>query len=183
MKTKTQIGVPFRNFFTMPAGSNNKEKLLSVMFVLLNQGIEEPTKDRVQKMAQISSATFPSLISRVIKKEGTIEYGNGSGTLKLTNKGKDVASELTPPGDLVTNNTAVHENIKKQLKGKALKIFEFLADGEEYDKKIVMKEVDCMNPKTFAPIMSRELKSKGFIEYPTKTTVKLTKEMCFPFDD
>ena len=168
--------------FIMP-GTSNKDKILSVMFVLLNQGVEEPTKERVQKMAQVSAATFPSLISRIIKKDGTLEYGQGTGTLKLTNKGKDVASQLTPPEDLVTTNAAVHESIKKKLKGKALKIFEILADGDEHEKKVIMQQVDCMNPSTFAPLVSRQLKSPGYIEYPSKTTMKLAKQVCFPFDE
>lgn len=70
----------------MPA-SNNEEKILATMFVLLNQGNEEPTKDRVKKMARVSAATFPSLISRIVKSDGTIEYGSGPGTLKLTRQG------------------------------------------------------------------------------------------------
>lgn len=164
-------------------GASNKDKVLSTMFVMLNQGIEQPTKEHIQKMAQVSAVTFPSLISRIIKKDGTLEYGEASDTLKLTHKGKDVASQLTPPGDLTLTNAGVHENIKKKLKGKALKIFEYLADGNEYEKKAVMEAVDCMNPGTFGPLISRELKSKGYIEYPSKTTLKLTKDMCFPFDD
>ena len=166
------------------SGTNNKTKILSVMFALMvNQAIDEPTKDHIKKMMQISSRTWPSLILRMASKDGTIATGDAPGTLKLTKKGKDMASKLTPPEDLPTCNAHIHDKMKEQLKGKALKIFEFLADGQEHEKKDVMEAVDCMNPKTFAPLMSRELKAKGLIEYPNRTTVKLTKDMCFPFDE
>ena len=115
-------------------------------------------------------------------KDGTITHGTASGTIKLTRAGKDAAAKLAPSADLPTCNAHVQNKLKEQLKGKALKIFDFLTDGQEHEKKDVMEAVDCMNPKTFAPLLSRELKSKGLIEYPTRTTVRLTKEMCFPFD-
>ena len=116
-------------------------------------------------------------------KDGTIAYGTtGSGTIRLTRTGKDVAAKLAPPEDLPTCNAHVHDKLKEHLKGKALTIFYFLTDGQEHEKKDVMEAVDCTNPKTFAPLLSRELKSKGLIEYPRRTTVRLTKEMCFPFD-
>lgn len=163
--------------------TKNKEKLLSVMFVLLNQGVEEPSKARVQKMAQISKGTYPSLLSRIVGKDGTLAYGSDTGTLKLTAKGRDVASRLTPPEDLVTTNAAVHENIKKNLKGKALQIFEFLSDGEEYEKEAVKEAINCLKDSTFKPLLSRELKSKDIVVYPSKTTVQLNRTMCFPFDE
>lgn len=58
-----------------------------------------------------------------------------------------------------------------------------MEDGNEYEKTYIMEQIDCINPKTFAPLMSRELKSKGLIEYPSQTTVKLARDVCFPFDD
>ena len=63
-----------------------------------------------------------------------------------------------------------------------LKIFDFLIDGQEHEKAKVIKAVGCDNKNSFAPIMSRDLKSKGIVEYPSRTTVKLSKEMCFPLD-
>lgn len=160
-----------------------KDKIHAVMFAMLNnQGIEEPHKERVRKTAQISAGSFPSVLSRIVKKDGTIAYGTASSTIKLTAKGKDFAAGLAPPEDLPTTNAQVQEKLKQDLKGMALKIFEFLQDGEEKEKIDVMSAVGCTNKNSFAPIMSRDLKSKGLVEYPSRTTVKLSMEMCFPFD-
>lgn len=165
-------------------GGRNKDKILSVLLALLNnQGIEEPTKDSVKKLTGISAGTWPSLISRMAKNDGTIAHGAEAGTLKLTAKGKDIAANPSPPEELPTTNAKVHEKIKQGLKGKALQIFEHIEDGQEHEKKDVMKAVKCTNPNTFAPLVSRQLKAKGLVEYPSRTTIRLTKEMCFPHDE
>jgi hypothetical protein len=124
-------------------------------------------------MADISSATFPSMISRMAKK-GLIAYGSDSKTLIITAKGEAMAE----PVKVATTTEEVQEEIKKKLKGKALRIFEFLADGMPREKKDVMIAVDCLNASTFAPLVSRELKKHGLVEYPTRTTMKLSA-MCF----
>jgi len=160
-----------------------KDKIHSVLYVLLNQNVDEPHKERVRKLAQISRGSFPSAISRIVKKEGTIENGKEPGTIKLTAMGKDLAAGITLAGDLASTNAEIQENLKKTLKGMALKIFEYLSDGEEKEKEDVMSAVNCTKKSTFGPIMSRDLRAKGIVEYPNRTTVKLSKEMCFPFDE
>jgi len=157
-------------------GGSGAQKILSVLAYLKQTfGIIEAPKKRVATMAQISSATFPSLLSR-LKSNGVIEYGSGD-TIKITEKGLKNAG---PSHDAPTSNADVHENIKNKLKGKARLIFEHLADGQVHDKEDVMEAIDCTNPKTFGPLLSRELASKGYVEYPSKGKMRLTDE-CFPF--
>ncbi|CAB9507118.1 expressed unknown protein [Seminavis robusta] len=154
---------------------SGEQKVLNALAALIQQtGKEEIPKPRVATTAQISKATFPSLLSRM-KKKGLIDYGSSNGTLILTETG----SEKADPLDVAGSDEEHHEKIKQELKGKARAIFEFLSDGEIKDKQEVMEAVECTNPKTFAPLLSRELKKKGYICYPSKGKVQLTKE-CFP---
>jgi DNA-binding PadR family transcriptional regulator len=152
-------------------------RVLSALLVLHTTfGFEEAPKERVQSMAKISNSTFPSMLSRMVKK-GLIAYGSTPKTLKITDKGREEAPDIE---DMPTSNVEHHEEIKKKLKGKARRIFEYLADGKVHAKEKVMEAVDCTNPKTFAPLMSRELKKPGYIEYPSMGKVRLSNE-CFPF--
>jgi len=170
----------------MPASQpmSSDDRILTALFVLHeNYNVVEPTKKRVAVMAKVSMASMPSLLSRKLKKPGFIEYGSTKDTIKLTKKGLDRAANLTPAEDMVTTNEQVHENIKKQLKGKALLIFNFLLDRKEHEKAEVMKAVKCENPKTFNPIVSRELKKHDIVEYPAKSTIRLNPAVCFPIKE
>ena len=71
--------------------------------------MEEAPKERVAVMAKISDATFPSMVSRMVKK-GLIKYGEYPGTLVLTEEGMALAE---PSDDIATSNEEVHEGIKK----------------------------------------------------------------------
>jgi predicted transcriptional regulator len=156
--------------------ANGVQRVLNAILTLkLQQRLDEAPKKRVQTMADISSATFPSMLSRMAKK-GLIVYGSDSKTVIITAKGESMAE----PVKVATTTEEVQDDIKKKLKGKALRIFEFLAEanGEPREKQEIMEAVDCLNPKTFAPLCSRELKKHGLIEYPTKTTIKLSS-ICF----
>ena len=151
--------------------------MLSALVVLQETfGLKEAPKERVMTMAQISSATYPSMISRMAKK-GLIEYGSEPGTLVITDAGREQAPD---DHDFVTSNEEHHEEIKKKLRGKARAIFVALADGKPHRKEDIMEAVDCTNPKTFKPLLSRDLKKNGWIEYPSKGTVQLS-DQCFPF--
>jgi Mn-dependent DtxR family transcriptional regulator len=154
--------------------SGIKKVLNSLATLQQSTGKEEHCKKRVGTMAQISNSTLPSLISRMTT-NGLIAYGSSRGMIKLTKKGSDEAD----PVDVVGSDEEYHEKIKAELKGKSRAIFEYLADGKVHDKQDVMEAVDCTNPKTFNPLLSRELKKKGLIHYPEKGKIQLTDE-CFP---
>lgn len=152
-------------------------KVLSVLVFLQDiVKMEECPKARVQKQAEVSNSTFPSLISRMAKK-GLVEYGSNKGTLKITAMGREEA----PDGhDFPTSDEEYHQTILKKLKNaKARQIFEILMDGRPHSKQDIMEAIDCTNPKTFAPLLSRELKKPGYIIYPGRDTVQLSDE-CYP---
>lgn len=77
-------------------GSPLKAKLFSVMLEFLNQGIEEPTQKLVlEAMGGANAATVSAMVSRIVKKEGILAYGQARGMLRLTKKGKDFAAGIT----------------------------------------------------------------------------------------
>lgn len=156
-------------------GTGPQKVLAALAELKLRHGLEEAPKKRVASMAGIPSTTFPSLISRMAK-NGLVEYGSTPEMMKITDKGM----EQVDPIDIPTSNEEAQERIKEKLKGKPLRIFEILQDGKPHAKKEIMEAVDCTNPKTFAPLLSRELKKLGYIDYASKGTVQLS-ELCFPF--
>lgn len=161
--------------------ATSESRILSVLFIKHQvYDEEESCKKEIAASAKVSMTTFAPLVSRM-KKKGLIESGSGGGRIKLTKQGMDLAATVADPKDMVTTNEEVHEQIKQELKGKARKIFVYIADGEEYEKTDVMDAVDCTNPNTFGPLLSRDLKKPGYIEYPSKTTIRLTAK-CFPFE-
>ena len=128
-------------------------------------------------MACVKPSTLGPLLSRMTKNDQTIEYGSSAGTLRLTKKGQLEAD----PGDIPSSNEEHHKRIQQQVKGKkARAIFALLADGDRTLSKMeLMKAVDCTNPKTFGPLLSRELKKPGYIEY-TDGNVRLS-DSCYPY--
>jgi predicted transcriptional regulator len=152
------------------------QRILNALATLrLLHGLREAPKKQVAGMAEVSNSTLPSLLSRMTKK-GLIEYGSTSETIILTDKGMEMADSL----DVPQRNEEAHEAIKQKLKGKPLRIFEILADGKPHTKESIMKTVNCTNPSTFAPMLSRELRKPGYIHYPSTGTVQLA-DCCFPF--
>jgi predicted transcriptional regulator len=163
--------------------SGGVHKVLAAIYELkVTHGFDEgaPNK-RVASMANIPSTTFPSLICRMIKR-GLIERGgDGDGGRTATIKITELGMEQVDPIDIPTSNEEAQQKIKEKLKGnKPRRIFEYLSDGKPHKKVDIMVAVDCTNPCTFAPMMSRELKKHGYIEYPEKGMVQLT-DVCFPF--
>lgn len=157
-------------------GATGLKKILAALADLkARHGLDEAPKKRIAAMAEVSSSTFPSLISRMAKK-GLVEYGSTSDMIKITDEGL----EQTEPIDIPTSNVEAQERIKEKLKGKPRRIFELLQDGLPREKQDIMEAVDCTNPKTFSPMVSRELKKHGYVEYPTKTSIQLA-DVCFPF--
>lgn len=161
------------------------DRILSALFILSERlGEDEPAKKRVAAMAKVSKSSLPAILSRDLKKKGWIEYGSAKDTIKLTKQGKERAATF-PESDgqgMATTNKQVQDEIKSKLKGKALTIFIYLLDGKEHEKSDVMKAVDCLKTNSFNPIVSRDLKRHGYVEYPTRTTIKLGKA-CFPFPE
>lgn len=163
---------------------SSADRILYALFFLYDRcGEKEPTKKRVATMANVKMSSLPSVLTRKLKEPGWIEYGSQKGTIKLTKSGLDRAASLVPPSDMVTTNQQARDEIKKKLKGKALQIFCFLEDGEEHEKTQVMEGIGCTNKNTFNPIVSRDLRKWEYVEYPSKTTIRLNPAVCFPFKE
>ena len=158
--------------------SGGKKRVCSALASLkITHGIEEVDKKRICKMANISEATAPSLFSRMVK-ENLIRYGTAPNTIAITDAGMEIAE----PCDVITSNEEYHEQIKKELKGKAVQIFEILQDRQIHKKADIMKAINCTNKNTFAPLLSRAFAKNGYIQYPSRDTVQLS-DTCFPFDE
>ena len=158
--------------------SSGKKKICSVLANLkLVHGKEEVDKKEVCKLAGIPVATAPSLLCRMTK-EGLIMKGKTTGYIAVTDKGLKIAD----PGDMPTSNEEFHEQIKKELKGKARQIFEILLDRKVHKKEDIMKAINCTNKATFDPLLSRAFAKNKYVIYPSKGTVQLS-DKCFPFDN
>jgi len=161
---------------------NNHEDSVLLTLLSLERLHREtnPSKQRVANLCQIKQSTFAPMVSRMANKKGLVQSST-DGALCLTIKGREKAEQVEGAADIPTCNEEVHERIKDKLKGtKVKRIFDILSDGQTHAKKDIMEQVDIMNPKTFSPLLSRELKKPGYIEYPSNGTVRLT-ESCFPF--
>jgi len=114
-----------------------------------------------------------------LKKKGLL-LAEGS-TFALTEEGGKEMDSMIVSG---TTNAEVHAFFKGDLKGKQVRMFEFLADGKEHDKEDVAKGLDYSKDKTqkvFQNLLC-EMKNKAqLIDYPTKDTVRLRQDICFPF--
>lgn len=96
--------------------------------------------------------------------------------ISLTEKGIQALGALaTRP----TSNAALHEMIIKSLKGKQVRMFGILANGETYKKDNVAKQLDYEDSKVKAFVnLIGGMRGKSIVEYPDKNTVRLT-DGCF----
>jgi hypothetical protein len=85
-----------------------------------------------------------------------------------------------------TSNDDVHDKIKSQLKGKYIRMFDILKDGEAHSKEELALQLDFEDGKKqkgFMNMLGVMKNKEELIFYPDKDTVQLVKETCFPFDD
>ena len=149
--------------------------LAAVYELLVTHQLSVAPNERVRSIAEISKATYPSLISRMVQKK-LLERGD-AGCIKITKLGMTQVDPINIP----TTNDEAQRRIKDKLNGnKPRQIFDYLSDGKPRKKTEIMKAIDCMNQSTFAPLLSRELKRPGYIEYPEQGMVQLS-DVCFPY--
>ena len=87
------------------SSATGPQKVLAALAELkMGHRLEEAPKKRVASMAEIPSATFPSLISRMAKK-GLVAYGSTPEMLQITDKGMEQAG----PMDIPTTNEEAQE--------------------------------------------------------------------------
>lgn len=88
---------------------------------------------------------------------------------------------MQAPKDVLmpTSNEEHQQELLKKLKGKPKEIIQILMDGATHRKQNIMQAINYLNPNTFAPLLSRELKKPGYITNVGKDSMKLSKE-CYP---
>eukprot|EP00529_Nitzschia_sp_RCC80_P036920 CAMPEP_0113477646 /NCGR_PEP_ID=MMETSP0014_2-20120614/20315_1 /TAXON_ID=2857 /ORGANISM="Nitzschia sp." /LENGTH=191 /DNA_ID=CAMNT_0000370747 /DNA_START=361 /DNA_END=936 /DNA_ORIENTATION=+ /assembly_acc=CAM_ASM_000159 len=157
-----------------------REVILAAMAKLWHRGNKTPDKTKVESVSQLNKKTFANTVAKL--KQNGLLTATGS-TFELTDEGLKKTKDMDLGG---TTNAQVHEKIKSQLKGKFIKLFEVLSDGEIHSKDDVARALDFAGGKSqkgFVNMMGVMKNKEELILYPTKDTVQLVKETCFPFED
>ena len=130
----------------------NKDKILQAIASQHAMGKEKPDKKMVQGLAGIpDKKIFDTVCGTMKSKDKWISYDKD--TIELTEKGRDQVGEeaLQVP----TNNDALHDKIKEQLKSKrSREIFDILADGRAYSKEEIAKRMGVELNKSFGTYLS-----------------------------
>ena len=141
--------------------------------------MEAPSRKNVQAFSgnTKTKAGFEKNLGQ-LKKGGYLTYGPGS-TLILSEKGSSLFSLSSSASSALTNES-IHEDMKEMLSPKARLIFDALLDGERHDRKVVALELgyDMSKLSGYQKDISK-MKTLGFLEYPTKTEIRLS-DTCFP---
>lgn len=159
--------------------SSKHRRILYVLATLRRRGKTDAPRKKVAFLAELKlNSTFGKYLT-TLKDEGCIEYGPQT-SLRITDKGlEEVDDELVDDLPEETNEAA-HSQIKeKQLKGKEVQIFEHIVDGGVYDKKDLAQAIGVPFNSTFGKWLTSMYK-KDIVEYPSKGTVTLSTETCFP---
>jgi hypothetical protein len=120
------------------------EKILASLFFFNSLKITSPPRIQVALMSgykNVKSAGFAKAMSR-LKDEGNISCG--SGTLSLTNKGRQGKSDMP---NRPTDNNEVHRRFKTLLTSTCAKMFDLLADGKAQNKLDLMAALKYKNEK------------------------------------
>lgn len=154
-----------------------EEKILQAIGKLRVIGTEQPTRDQVQKFSgnTKTKAGFDKNLGN-LKKKGFVEYPDGK-TVALTDQGVEYVGEVDP-SDL--SNEAIQNEMKEMIPAKARDIFDALLDGKEHDRKKLAEQLKYdMNKLSGYQKNISQMRTLGFVDYPSKTTIKLT-DSCFP---
>lgn len=157
--------------------------ILETMALLYARGTETPERKKVASLTALNPKTMANAVTK-LKQKDLLECPSGD-TFKLTDKGVEELSEFLE-GEIGKTNEEVHEKIKAKLKGKEVAFFDLLVDGAEHDKEVVAKAlgfVDGKKQKGFQNLAGVLKNKHSVVFYPTKDTVQLVKDVCFPWDD
>ena len=181
---KTEAKVAKKSSSPSSSSSSSEVKILEAMAKLLARGNETPERIMILSIVGIRAKTLANLVTK-FKKDGVIELPDGK-TMKLTDTGKERAEELGLMTSSGATNEEVHDRIREDdLKGKKryIEMFDLLLDGEEHLKEDVanaMKFDKGKKTKGFQNLCG-EMKKLNIVCYPTKDTLQLVVEVCFPF--
>ena len=157
--------------------------ILSVLATLYQRGNKTPEKKKVESLCKLNSnKTFLNAMTK-LKKTGMVSADGD--TFSLTKKAiESLGNEI---GSAAGTNEEVHEQILATLKGKKATMFKILADGKAHDKEAVAQELGFAEmgkkQKGFQNLIGEMKNKDGLVEYPSNDTVKLIKEICFPWDE
>jgi hypothetical protein len=140
-------------------------------------GMECPLRKDVQSFSgnTKTEAGFTKNLG-LLRKQGFVEFGAGK-SLILTEKGSKYIGTVDPSS---LTNESIQNDMKDMLKPKARNIFDALLDGKERNRVAIAKELnyDMNKLSGFEKDLSK-MKTLGFLDFPTKKTVKLANK-CFP---
>ncbi|OEU16020.1 hypothetical protein FRACYDRAFT_238603 [Fragilariopsis cylindrus CCMP1102] len=140
-------------------------------------GMECPLRKDVQSFSgnTKTEAGFTKNLG-LLRKQGFVEFGAGK-SLILTEKGSKYIGTVDPSS---LTNESIQNDMKDMLKPKARNIFDALLDGKERNRVVIAKELnyDMNKLSGFEKDLSK-MKTLGFLDFPTKKTVKLANK-CFP---
>jgi DNA-binding MarR family transcriptional regulator len=159
-------------------GKSAEEKILEVLAICHARKQDPPNKDKIAKLANIAPKTLANTLPKLINK-GFVEKGPNPQTILLTDAGVQHAGSVAK---ICGSNEEVHERIKSiHLTGKQVTLFEALSDGEIHEKDVIAKKLsyESKSTKAFVNLIGA-VKSKGFVHYPTKDTIQLVEDVCFP---
>ena len=164
-----------------PSSSKSADQvILEAMAKLLNRGTKVVEKKKLLSVTRLNDKTMANAITK-LKQKGFLD---GRGSFELTDDGRKEVSDMDIEGG--STNKEVHESIKSTLKGKAIRLFELLENGDEHCKEEIAQALDFKDKgkkqKGFQNLVA-SVKSEGIVCYPTKDTIQLVKEQCFPYDD
>lgn len=130
----------------------NVTKILHAIATQHALGKDNPEKKIVQGLAGIpDKKIFDTVCGTMKNKKGWIVYDKN--TIHLTEEGrKEVGEDAL---EMPTNNDALHEKMKEQLKQKKSKeIFDILADGRAYSREEIAETLGIEINKSFGTYLS-----------------------------
>lgn len=163
-------------------GGSAEDKIMKAMANFYVRGNITPERKKIESITGIAPKTLANAITK-FKKNGLLELPDGK-TMKLTDKGIEQCVDETVMG---TTNEQVHERIiNEDLKSKNrhVELFRLLQDGEIHSKDVVARKMNFEKGKSTKGFQNicGEMKSKyGLVEYPTRDTIQLVHDVCFPF--
>lgn len=162
----------------MPGAADTILNYLAAMKAKFNQ--DEVDKTKLSGLTKIKGASTIRNALAKLKKEGLITVEGKM--VVITSKGMDKAD--TSAFDHIkvpTTNQEKHDIIREELNKKQREVFDALIDGYSKNKEDLRDQLSMEKNSTWRNLLASLVKIK-VAEYPTKTTIRLTKDM-FPVVD
>ena len=162
-------------------GKNAEQVIMEVLATFFVKGNKEPLREKVAKATKLAAKTLSNTIPK-LKRKNFVECPDGK-TIRLTDEGIKFLGPLAQKGGGGATTKEVHENLKKDMTGKQVMLFDLLVDGAVHDRDDIAKKLgysEGRKTKAFVNLIGA-MKSKDIVHYPTKDTIQLVLDTCFPF--